>query len=79
VDLLPLENRQKLLARARKRLGATFAQTKFHGCPMVAVSAKPGTAWKLVRVLETGLGGLPVSRQHRILNAQPLAGGQEVG
>lgn len=44
VDLLPLDGRQKLLARARKRLAATFAHTKFAGCPMVAVAAKPGAA-----------------------------------
>lgn len=49
VDLLPLDGRQKLLARARKRLAATFAQTKFAGCPMVAVAAKPGVATEQCR------------------------------
>lgn len=44
VDLLPLDGRHKLLARARKRLAATFAHTKFAGCPLVAVAAKPGAA-----------------------------------
>jgi hypothetical protein len=47
VDLLPLNGRQKLLARACKRLAATFAHTMFAGCPMVAVAAKPGAAGSL--------------------------------
>lgn len=42
VDLLPVELRPKLIAKARKRLAQTFAATTFAGCPMVAVSAKPG-------------------------------------
>lgn len=42
VDLLPAELRPKLVAKARKRLAQTFAATTFAGCPMVAVSAKPG-------------------------------------
>ncbi|KAK9818119.1 hypothetical protein WJX72_007434 [[Myrmecia] bisecta] len=41
-DLLPAEARQKLIAKAKKRLGQTFAATKFASCSMVAVSAKPG-------------------------------------
>ncbi|KAK9906478.1 hypothetical protein WJX75_002571 [Coccomyxa subellipsoidea] len=42
VDLLPAELRPKLVAKARKRMAQTFAATTFAGCPMVAVSAKPG-------------------------------------
>ena len=42
VDLLPAELRHRLVAKARKRLAQTFAATTFAGCPMVAVSAKPG-------------------------------------
>ena len=45
VDLLPAEQRDRLVAKARKRLAATFALTKFKGCAMVPVAAKPG-AWK---------------------------------
>lgn len=41
-DLLPEEVRAKSIAKARKRLAATFNHTKFQGCPMVPVSAKPG-------------------------------------
>jgi selenocysteine-specific elongation factor len=43
VDLLPAELRSRLVAKARKRLAQTFAATTFAGCPIVAVSAKPGT------------------------------------
>ncbi|CAL8462357.1 g1890 [Coccomyxa elongata] len=42
VDLLPAELRHKLVVKACKRLAQTFAATTFAGCPMVAVSAKPG-------------------------------------
>lgn len=42
VDLLPADMRPKLIAKARKRLAQTLAATTFAGCPMVAVSAKPG-------------------------------------
>ncbi len=42
VDLLPAENRAKLVAKAKKRLAQTFAATKFAGCPMLAVSSLPG-------------------------------------
>jgi len=42
VDLLPSENRSKLVAKAQKKLLQTFAHTKFKKPPMVAVAAKPG-------------------------------------
>lgn len=42
VDLLPAENRGRLVARAQKMLLQTFAQTKFKKPLMVAVAAKPG-------------------------------------
>ena len=42
VDLLPADMRPKLIAKAKKRLAQTLAATTFAGCPMVAVSAKPG-------------------------------------
>ncbi len=42
VDLLPAAERSKLVVRARRRLAQTLASTKFAGCPMVAVAAKPG-------------------------------------
>ncbi len=48
VDLLPVEQRDRLVAKARKRLAATFALTKFKGCAMVPVAAKPGAlSWTL--------------------------------
>jgi hypothetical protein len=42
VDLLPAENRGKLVARAQKKLLQTFAFTKFKKPLMVAAAAKPG-------------------------------------
>ena len=42
VDLLPADMRPKLIAKAKKRLVQTLAATTFAGCPIVAVSAKPG-------------------------------------
>ena len=42
VDLLPAEQRGRLVSKARKRVAATFALTKFRGCTMVPVAAKPG-------------------------------------
>ena len=42
VDLLPAEARPKLVAKAKKRLAQTLSATKFAGCHMVAVAAKPG-------------------------------------
>ena len=44
VDLLPAEQRERLVAKARKRLAATFALTKFKGCTMVPIAAKPGAS-----------------------------------
>jgi len=41
-DLLPAEGREAALAKAQKRLAATFAATRFAGCPQVVVSARPG-------------------------------------
>ena len=42
IDLLPPDTRQRLIAKAKKRLAQTLAATTFAGCPMIAVSAKPG-------------------------------------
>ena len=42
IDLLPQDTRQRLIAKAKKRLAQTLAATTFAGCPMIAVSAKPG-------------------------------------
>ena len=47
VDLLPAEQRAKLIAKAKKRLAQTLAATTFAGCPMVAVAARPGRGWHL--------------------------------
>ena len=44
VDLLPLDQRDRLVAKARKRLAATFALTRFKACAMVPVAAKPGAS-----------------------------------
>lgn len=66
VDLLPLDGRQKLLARARKRLAATFAQTKFAGCPMVAVAAKPGGGDGVSAAKSEGVEELIAELLHRI-------------
>ncbi|PNW81764.1 hypothetical protein CHLRE_06g259200v5 [Chlamydomonas reinhardtii] len=41
-QLQPEEERPKLVRRAMKRLGTTFAMTKFTGVTMIPVSAKPG-------------------------------------
>ena len=46
IDLLPAENRAKLVAKAKKRLAHTFLTTKFAGCPMLAVSSLPGECGK---------------------------------
>ncbi len=56
-DLLPAGLRAKLVAKARHRLGQTLAATKFAGCPMVAVSAKPGGS----RLLLAGAGTPPLN------------------
>ncbi|KAG2430703.1 hypothetical protein HYH02_013699 [Chlamydomonas schloesseri] len=42
-QLQPEEERPKLVRRAVKRLGQTFAMTKFTGVTMIPVSAKPGS------------------------------------
>ena len=42
VDQLPAEGRVKVISRIRRRLTATFAQTRFAGCTMVPVAARPG-------------------------------------
>lgn len=42
VDLLPEEGRGKLIHKAKKRLAQTLNFTKFAGCTMVPVAAKPG-------------------------------------
>ena len=41
-DLLPEETRTASLAKLQKRLTATFAATRFAGCPQIVVSARPG-------------------------------------
>ena len=42
VDLLPEDMRPRLITKAKKRIAQTLAATTFAGCPMIAVSAKPG-------------------------------------
>ncbi len=42
VDLLPANERGKLIKKAAKRLAATFALTKFAGVAMIPVAARPG-------------------------------------
>ena len=42
VDMLPAEQRDKLVIKAQKLLRKTFVHTKFRDPHMVAVSAKPG-------------------------------------
>ena len=42
VDMLPAEQRDKLVIKAQKMLRKTFVHTKFRDPHMVAVSAKPG-------------------------------------
>ena len=41
-DQLPADSRDAALAKLQKRLTATFAATRFAGCPQVVVSARPG-------------------------------------
>lgn len=41
-DLLPAETRAATLDKLRRRLAATLAATRFAGCPLIAVSARPG-------------------------------------
>ncbi len=42
VDLLPVEAQDAAVAKLQKRLTATFAATRFAGCPQVVVAARPG-------------------------------------
>lgn len=56
VDLLPAVSRDKLDAKARKRLAQTFAMTKFAGCTMVTVAAKPGARRRGPGARVTGIG-----------------------
>lgn len=42
VDLLPEEGRAKAIHKAKKRLSQTLNLTKFAGCTMVPVAARPG-------------------------------------
>ena len=42
VDLLPAATRAAQIEKMEKRLAATFAATKFAGCAMVPVAARPG-------------------------------------
>ena len=72
VDLLPADMRPKLIAKARKRLAQTLAATTFAGCPMVAVSAKPGGALlpgkpsQSANHSSTDLKGMGLSMQERL-------------
>ena len=54
IDLLPQDTRDRLVAKAKKRLAQTLAATTFAGCPMVAVSAKPGECSWSVNSLSHG-------------------------
>ena len=47
VDLLPLENREKLIDRAIQRVRKVLAPTKFSQAPIIVLSAAPGGAGKL--------------------------------
>ncbi|XP_077181525.1 selenocysteine-specific elongation factor [Paroedura picta] len=42
IDLLPEEKRQGAVEKMTKKMQKTLENTKFHGCPIVAVAAKPG-------------------------------------
>ena len=50
-DLLPEDVRPRLISKAKKRLAQTLAATTFAGCPMVAVSAKPGGSLSAAGIL----------------------------
>lgn len=41
-DQFPEEKRERYCRKAGKLVGATLAATKFAGCPVVPVSARPG-------------------------------------
>jgi selenocysteine-specific elongation factor len=53
VDLLPQEDRPKLIKRAAKRLATTFAMTKFAGAAMIPIAAKPGQSVGTKHTLST--------------------------
>ena len=75
IDLLPEAQREKLIARAKKRLTASLAATKFGRCNMVPVAAKPGgtvstalprdmavnhiQSWALLHLLSVKVSELP--------------------
>lgn len=42
-DQFPEEKRERYCRKAAKLVGATLAATKFAGCPVVPVAARPGT------------------------------------
>uniref|UniRef100_A0A8C8RVC1 Selenocysteine-specific elongation factor n=1 Tax=Pelusios castaneus TaxID=367368 RepID=A0A8C8RVC1_9SAUR len=42
IDLLPEGKRQVAIEKMTKKMQKTLENTKFHGCPIVAVAAKPG-------------------------------------
>ncbi|XP_040263337.1 selenocysteine-specific elongation factor [Bufo bufo] len=41
-DLLPENKRQAAIERMTKKMQKTLENTKFHGCPIISVAAKPG-------------------------------------
>ncbi|KAI3436710.1 hypothetical protein D9Q98_006125 [Chlorella vulgaris] len=43
IDQFPAEKRERYCRKAQKLVGATLAATKFAGCPIVPVAARPGT------------------------------------
>ncbi|XP_075687899.1 selenocysteine-specific elongation factor isoform X3 [Rhinoderma darwinii] len=42
IDLLPENKRQAATERMTKKMQKTLENTKFHGCPIISVAAKPG-------------------------------------
>ena len=56
-DLLPAETRAGSLARVQKGLAKVFEKTRFAGCPMVVVAARPGGGEG-----QTGVWGRPGGR-----------------
>lgn len=48
VDMLPEDTREQQLDKLKKKLAATFAATRFRGCTMVPVAAKPGGGTEMV-------------------------------
>ncbi|XP_062977684.1 selenocysteine-specific elongation factor [Elgaria multicarinata webbii] len=42
IDLLPEGKRQAAIEKMTKKMQKTLENTKFHGCPVVSVAAKPG-------------------------------------